>query len=60
MIDFECSIVDTLHWSLYDIDETDIESLLPFVMRFPKWKDEQKSNHKREKEQAAYADQLDL
>lgn len=34
MIDIEISLVKAFSWSLYDIDETAIESLFPFVMRF--------------------------
>ena len=42
------------NWSLNDIDETDIESLIPFVFRYPKWKDERKSTGKRKE---IFADQ---
>jgi hypothetical protein len=34
MIDLEISLVKAFNWSLYEIDATDIESLLPFVARF--------------------------
>lgn len=34
MIELEISLVNAFGWSLRDIDETDIESLLPFVARF--------------------------
>jgi len=33
MIDLEISLVQAFGWSLRDIDETDVESLLPFVAR---------------------------
>lgn len=33
MIDMEISLVKTFGWSMHEIDETDIESLLPFVFR---------------------------
>ncbi len=33
LIDMEISLVKALGWSLRDIDETDIESLIPFVFR---------------------------
>jgi hypothetical protein len=33
LIDLEISLVKAFNWSLHDIDETDIESLLPFVFR---------------------------
>jgi len=42
------------HWSLREIDETDIESLIPFVFRYPKWRDE----HKKGKGKRKYADQV--
>ena len=29
----EIGLVRAFHWSLYDLDRTDIESLLPFVVR---------------------------
>ncbi len=34
IIDLEISLVKAFNWSLKDIDETDIESLMPFVARF--------------------------
>jgi hypothetical protein len=34
----ECSLVDLFHWPLCQLDATDIESLIPFVFRYPKWK----------------------
>ena len=30
---------DLFHWSLHDIDLTDIESLIPFAFRYPAWKE---------------------
>jgi len=36
VIDLEIALVKAFQWSLRDIDETDIESLLPFVMRYGK------------------------
>ena len=57
MVGLECSIVDMFHWSLHDIDETDIESLIPFVMEYPAWKAKQKAGEgKRE----LYIDDIDL
>ena len=38
MIDLEITLVQAFGWSLRDIDETDIESLLPFVARIGKQK----------------------
>ena len=31
-------LVDLFHWSLFDLDRTDIESLIPFVFHYPRWK----------------------
>ena len=33
-IDLEISLVKAFGWSLEDIDETEIDSLIPFIMRF--------------------------
>jgi len=30
--------VELFHWSLYEIDRTDIESLIPFMFRYVAWK----------------------
>jgi hypothetical protein len=49
-------IVDLFHWSLYQIDETDIESLIPFVFRYPKWKEERGGE---DKPKQLLADQVD-
>jgi hypothetical protein len=35
MLDLECSLVETFGCWLSQIDETDIESLIPFIRRFP-------------------------
>ena len=31
-------LVDLFHWALFDLDHTDIESLIPFVFHYPRWK----------------------
>jgi len=31
--------VELFQWSLYAIDQTDIESLIPFVFHYPQWKE---------------------
>ncbi len=46
--------MDIFHWNLHDIDETDIESLIPFVMEYPRWKERQKVRGGR---QQMYADE---
>lgn len=49
------SLVDLFGWSLRDIDETDIESLIPFVFEFPNWKAAQKGGRRK-----LYIDDIDL
>lgn len=49
-------IIELFHWSLKDIDETDMESLLQFVTYYPRWKDKQPASGKKEKE--VFADQV--
>ena len=48
--------MEIFHWSLFQIDETDIESLIPFVFRYPKWKEERGVAGKRKQ---LFADQAD-
>jgi hypothetical protein len=48
-------IVDMFHWSLYDIDNTDMDSLLTFIIHYPHWKEKQ--THGAPKK--VYADQVD-
>lgn len=50
----ECSLVSACGWSLNDIDDTDIESLIPFAFEYPKWMSERSSGEGRRK---VYADQ---
>jgi len=45
------------HWSLREIDLTDIESLIPFVFHYPQWKDARGA--KRRGNGRVYADQVD-
>ena len=49
IVDLEISMVKAFGWDLHAIDETAIESLLPFVHRFGR-------NNEQKK---AYADQVD-
>jgi len=56
VLDLEYMLVSMFHWSLREIDETDIESLIPFVFRFPSWKSGQKAGGGRKQ---VYADQVD-
>jgi hypothetical protein len=46
--------VNAFHWSIKEIDETDMESLIAFVLHFPRWKQD---GGKRE--QKTYCDQAD-
>ena len=48
--------MDTFHWSLHEIDDTDIESLIPFAFHYPRWKGRDKSQPKRARE--LYADEM--
>jgi hypothetical protein len=50
LVDLEISLVRAFGWSLHDIDETAVESLLPFVGRFAR---------KPEVRKTAYADEVD-
>jgi hypothetical protein len=52
-LDLECQLVEMFHWSVREIDETDLESLIPFVFHYPRWKDGAKS-----KGNTAYSDQV--
>jgi hypothetical protein len=46
--------VELFHWSLNDIDETDIESLIPFLFYYPHWKEK---NTGKRPAKIIYADQ---
>ena len=48
-------LVDLFHWSLNQIDATDMESLIPFVFRYPRWKGKRNTDERR-----IYADQADF
>jgi hypothetical protein len=54
ILDLECSFFEMFHWSLYDVDRTDIESLLPFVFHYPQWKKKSKNPTSRQ----MYIDQV--
>jgi hypothetical protein len=49
-------MVDLFGWSLREIDNTDIESLIPFVFEYPRWKARQKNGTARR----LFADQAEL
>lgn len=60
-MDLEISLVERFGWSLRDIDETDIESLIPFVMRITRATEdggEYSARRKTEKEKKVYCDQV--
>jgi hypothetical protein len=54
MLDFERQLVEAFHWSLYEIDNTDIESLLAFVFHLGRGGQSKTQNGQR-----VYADQVD-
>jgi len=54
----ECALVELTGWSLVDIDETDIESLIPFMFRYPGWKLAHTSGTGMQQRQL-YADDVD-
>lgn len=56
MLDMECMLVELFHWPLSQIDATDIESLIPFVFRYPRWKEKRGSPERGRK---IFADQAD-
>jgi hypothetical protein len=49
--------VELFHWALNDIDETDIESLIPFVFGYPEWK---KTRSAASKRRMLFADEADF
>lgn len=53
MLDTECLLVEEFHWTLGEIYATDIEALIPFLMRLPSWRNRRKSPAVRR----VYADQ---
>lgn len=52
----ECQLVELFGWPLASLDETDIESLIPFVFHYPGWKGR---NAGRSERRQVYADQAD-
>jgi hypothetical protein len=54
----ECAFIDMHHWSLKDIDETDIESMIPIFFYYPRWK--ARGTTGREVTRKAYADEAEL
>ena len=56
MVDLEIAMAKGLGWSLYDIDRTDVGSLIPFVLRFTK--EEKAAGGKKTKK--VYCDQVGL
>jgi hypothetical protein len=49
-------LVDVFGWSVFEIDRTDIESLIPFVLRYPQWKKERAGGGPK---RAVFVDQVD-
>jgi hypothetical protein len=52
--DLEISLVKAFGWSLEDIDETEIDSLIPFIMRFKETEGGDRPAEKRK----VYVDQV--
>jgi hypothetical protein len=57
LVDLEISLVKAFGWSLRDIDETDIESLLPFIFRLTAGPSEPGASGRPTKK-TAYCDQV--
>lgn len=55
MIDLEIALVERFGWSLRDIDDTDVESLIPFVLRLTG----KKGSTSTGKSAQVYCDQVD-
>ena len=56
-LDLKCSLVESFRWSLHEIDQTDIESLIPFVFHYPHWKEHRSRGNGAVRQ--VYADQVD-
>ncbi|MGA2488780.1 MAG: hypothetical protein ABSF99_01140 [Anaerolineales bacterium] len=52
MLEMERILAESLHWSLYEMDRTDIESLIPFILHLAK-------KGKKTSAKKVYADQVD-
>lgn len=50
--------MDLFHWSPNEIDESDIETLIPLVFRYPQWKQQQKQPAAQQR-QEIYVDEVD-
>jgi len=55
LIDIERMMVETFHWSLYDIDNTDTESMMDFIGSYNKGRPAPTGSAP----QLAYCDQVD-
>lgn len=55
MVDLKISLVERFGWTLRDIDETDIDSLLPFVYRLA---ERNRFTELEKKPPPAYCDQV--
>jgi hypothetical protein len=56
IMDLEISLIKAFGWSLHDIDETDIESLMPFVAHYAGTRTEARENMKGKKK--VFCDQV--
>jgi hypothetical protein len=53
-LEIEQALVERYHWSLFDLDQTDIESLIPFVMHVAR----NSKGERRQKLQQQFCDQV--
>jgi hypothetical protein len=58
MVDLEITLIKEFHWSLYEIDKTDISSLIPFIDRFVAVGNESVGNKSASKR--VYCDEIDF
>jgi hypothetical protein len=56
LYDIECSLIERWHWSLYDIDRTEVESILGYINHHSGWK----NGTSKPAMKSAYAEDLDL
>ena len=57
LLDMECQLVELFHWSLAEIDATDMESLITFIFHYPRWQASSKTQGAPRQKQ--FVDQVD-
>lgn len=58
-LEVKIALVERFGWSLYDIAQTDIEDLMPFVARITREADDAVVEKPRRKGKLAFIDQVD-